>query len=208
MCDIYTKSLAGIILKIVSMESVKNALTTEDFSLIQREISSIMSAPTDAKSVAEKSDSKPTFSYPCKKILDYEGTLNSCAELDFLYGGSLYAVYYVSPDKKSFVQPIYEAGYSPKKPWLITGADAEKIVGWIPVAPCEYDSVSIKGQWLKKIAENAGTSKGIEAKYNPIFQDLGTIVFKNALYKPADEKPDDEKPDDEKPADEKPADEK
>ena len=179
MCDSNLKSLASCILSLANAIQKGEKIPEDKFNTIVATCNQIFVLPTDKESLKEKSENKPTYSF--------KSFIKACEEQSeyvraafVLFGGSAHCMYFVSPDKKYFCQPIYKKDYKPECAWLPTSEDLSKnVIGFMPVFPCDYQTVKIKGQWLKKIADNAGTKNGVETHYQQIFQDLQQTAYPN-----------------------------
>ena len=179
MCDSNIKSLASCMLSVAEAIQRGEKIPPEKYNTITATCNKIFVLPTDKESLKEKAEAKPTYSFKsfvkaCEESSDYvRGAFVSFGEL-------AHCLYFVSPDKKYFCQPIYKKDYKPECAWLPTNEDLSKnIIGFMPVFPCDYSTVKIKPQWLKKIADYAGTKNGVETHYQQIFQDLQQTVYPN-----------------------------
>ena len=179
MYDSNIKCLASCVLSVANAIQKGEKLPPEVFATITATCNKIFVLPTDKESLREKSEAKPTYSF--KEFIKACEEQSDCVRAAFVTFGALaHCMYFISPDKKYFCQPIYKKDYTPECAWLPTSEDLSKnVVGFMPVFPCDYATVKIKGQWLKKIADNAGTKNGIETHYQQIFQDLQQAVYPN-----------------------------
>ena len=195
MCDVNVKTLASLLLSVVSAEKIKPLLDPSFVDGVQREVTRINCLPTDTSSKAERSENKPSFSYTAFESV-LKNPSESVDECVITFGGKKHCIYFVTPDRAMFCQPIYKKGYVLEgEKWLPSDTDLQNVIGYIPIKSCDYASIGIKTQWMKKIAENAGTAKGIEAEYKQIFQDSQTKTY-DVPSQPKPEDKQEDKPED------------
>ena len=177
MCDVNVKTLASLLLSVVSSEKIKPLLDPSFVEGVQREVTRINCLPTDTASKIEKAENKPSFSYTAFEPI-LKNPSENVEKCVITFGGKNHCVYFVTPKRDMFCQPIYKKGYVLEgEKWLPSDTDLQNIIGYIPIKSCDYSSIGVKQQWMKKIAENAGTAKGIEAEYKQIFQDSQTKTY-------------------------------
>ena len=184
MSSIHEKTLACLISRFLNNPAIVRLLNDDQFCKdCLRECGIIMTEKTNSVSVAVKAETAKKYQKYPQKALNTILQHDHVKTLKFrdTATGSIQCLYFVSGDNSEFLQPVFKNGYKITGKWFSPSEqDLEHLIGWIPFGmSCDWDKIEIKQQWLAKILKNAGTEKGIEARYNPT---LGLVAEQLPIF--------------------------